>query len=139
MTEQWKLICKVKEIAPLGARVVQRGLAWQELPGVVLFRTAQDEVFALLDGGPHGGPFNRVSLVNGVVSGLNAAAPDLGWQFDLVSGRAVAPHQGSTRTYRVKLDDGKVYLDLTELNAPASRAEAALAGSYAVTTHIAAA
>ena len=92
MAEYWKLICKLKDIAPEGVRLVPRGLAWQELPGVAVFRTLDDAVVAQLDGG--------------------------------------APR------YAVKLEDGKVYLDLNELNAPASRAEAALAGAFGVAPHV---
>ena len=44
--------------------------------------------------------------------------------------------EGSTRRYAVKVEDGRVYLDVNELNAPASRAEAALAGAYAVMPHV---
>ncbi|MDB5920202.1 MAG: nirD [Massilia sp.] len=49
MPEQWKVICRIKDIAPQGARMVQRGFAWQELPGVVLFRLDGDNFLALLD------------------------------------------------------------------------------------------
>jgi nitrite reductase (NADH) small subunit len=92
MAEYWKLICKLKDIPPQGVRVVPRGLAWQELPGVAVIRTLDDQVFAILDGG--------------------------------------------TRHYAVKLEDGRIYLDLNELNAPASRAEAALAGAFGVAPHV---
>ena len=132
MTQQWKMICKVKEIPVAGARLVQRGLAWQELPGVVLFRTGQDEIFALLDSVPH----NGTALADGIVCGARVTCPCQSWQFELATGCAVAPTHGSTRTYSVKLEDGKVYLDLAELNAPASRAEAALAGAYSVAPHL---
>ncbi len=97
MSGQWKLVCKLKDIPPEGTRLVQRGLAWQELPGVVLFRTMEDEVLAHLD---------------------------------------LAPHQDGARSYSVKLEDGKVYLDLDEVNAPASKAEAALAGAFGVATRV---
>ncbi|HEU4775474.1 MAG TPA: hypothetical protein VFS95_01535 [Telluria sp.] len=40
------------------------------------------------------------------------------------------------RSYTVRLEGDKVLLDLNELNAPASRAEAALAGHFAVAPHI---
>ena len=43
---------------------------------------------------------------------------------------------GDARTYAVKVEGDKVFLDLNELNAPASRAEAALARHYATTPHI---
>lgn len=50
MSRQWKLICRLKDV-PLerGVRLVPRGLAWQELPGVALFRTDEDTVHAVLD------------------------------------------------------------------------------------------
>lgn len=131
MPEQWKLICKVKDIPPLGARLVPRGLAWQELPGVAVFRTAEDQVFALLDSCPHqGGPLSQ-----GAVLGEQVRCPRHQWNIALESGCAVAPEQGCTRRYSVRIDDGKVYLDLNELNAPASRAEAALAGAFGVAPH----
>jgi len=98
MAEYWKLICKLKDIAPQGVRLVPRGLAWQELPGVAVIRTLDDQVFAVLDGG----------------------------RLD----------QGAVRHYAVKVEDGKIYLDLNELNAPASRAEAALAGAFGVAPHV---
>jgi len=92
MPEQWKAVCKVKDIPLHGAYAVARGLAWQDLPKVEVFRHEGDLVVALLEGG--------------------------------------------MRHYAVKVEDGKVFLDVNELNAPASRAEAALAGSYAVLPHV---
>ena len=98
MAEYWKLICKLKDIPPQGVRMVPRGLAWQELPGVAVIRTLDDQVFAVLDG----------------------ASPD----------------RADVRHYAVKLEEGRIYLDLNELNAPASRAEAALAGAFGVAPHV---
>ena len=98
MAEYWKLICKLKDIPPQGMRLVPRGLAWQELPGVAVIRTLDDQIFAVLDGG--------------------------------------AREAGGARHYAVKLEDGKIFLDLNELNAPASRAEAALAGAFGVAPHV---
>jgi nitrite reductase (NADH) small subunit len=40
------------------------------------------------------------------------------------------------RHYAVLVQEGLVYLDVNELNAPASRAEAALAGAYGVTPRV---
>ncbi|RFP11938.1 MULTISPECIES: hypothetical protein [unclassified Duganella] len=95
MTGQWKLICKLKDVPMSGARLVPRGLAWQELPGVALFRTGEEQVHAVL------------------------ACSDV-----------------EPRRYSVKVEDCKVYLDLDELSAPASQAEAALAGSFGVATRV---
>ena len=97
MTKQWKMICKVKDIPPNGTRLVPRGLAWQELPSVALFRSGDDQVVAVLDS---------------------------------------MPEDGRARQYSVRIDDEKIYLDLDELSAPASKAEAALAGSHGVATRI---
>ena len=132
MSEQWKLICKVADIPVLGARVVARGLAWQALPNVAIFRSSADKVFALLDRCPHkGGPLSQ-----GIVFGEKVACPLHNWNIDLASGCAGAPDEGCTRKYSVKVDDGRVYLDANELNAPADNAAAALAGSFSVAPHI---
>lgn len=100
MPGQWKLICKVKDVPMSGARLVPRGLAWQELPGVALFRTGEEQVHAVLEC------------------------------------RGIEPRESNTRRYSVKVEDCKVYLDLVELSAPASKAEAALAGAFGVATRV---
>src|SRR3954463_7694327 len=109
--EQWKAICKVKDIPVLGARVVQRGLAWQDLPNVAVFRNAEDKVFALLDRCPHkGGPLSQ-----GIVFGEKVACPLHNWNIELDSGCATAPDVGCTKKFSVKVEDGNVYLDLSEV------------------------
>ena len=86
--QQWKLVCRIKDVPQVGVRLVQRGLAWQELPGVELSRNDHDQVTAVL--------------------------------------------QGGVKRFAVHVDEGRVFLDLNELKAPASRAEAALAGAFSV-------
>jgi nitrite reductase (NADH) small subunit len=132
MPRQWKSICKIKDIPLLGARVVQRGLAWQELPSVAVFRTADDAVYALLDYCPCDGAL----LSRGLVAGEKLMCAHHAGLIDLASGSA-GP-EASVKRFSVMLEDGKVYLDIDELSAPASRAEAALAGAFGVATHIAA-
>lgn len=143
MTEQWKVICKLKDVPLHGARMVQRGLAWQDLPGVALFRTDGDKVYALLDCCPWQGG----RLAHGIVIGENLLGAHNSWHIELGTGRVVVPGTGAqsgepaadesyyVRTYRVRLMDGRVCLDMNEMNTPASRAEWALAGSYAVLPH----
>ena len=133
MAEQWKMICKVDEIPMIGARIVERGLAWQELPGVALFRTGDNKVFGLLDLCPHQGG-GRLS--QGRVCGGQVACPLHNIDVALDSGCAVAPAKGCVRQYKVRVEQGKVYLDMNELRAPASRAEAALAGLFAAAPHV---
>ena len=48
----------------------------------------------------------------------------------------MAPVPGLARMYAVRILDGRIYLDVNELNIPASKAEQALAGSFAVLPHV---
>jgi len=104
---QWKKICSVTDIPVLGSRRVarERGL------DVALFRTAQDVVFALLDRCPHkGGPLSQ-----GIVFGASVACPLHNWTIGLADGRAKAPDEGCTPRFKVKVEQGVVYLDTAEL------------------------
>jgi nitrite reductase (NADH) small subunit len=103
----WKLICQVEDIPVLGARRVQRAQGMD----VALFRTEDDQVFALLDRCPHkGGPLSQ-----GIVFGTSVACPLHNWNIGLASGCAAAPDEGSTPCFAVKLEGSDVYLDATEL------------------------
>ena len=59
------------------------------------------------------------------------------WTVDLASGRVT--DAGGTvavaRAYTVRIDEARLYLEVNEMNAPASKAEAALAGAFSVSTH----
>lgn len=117
MSQQWKAVCNVADIPVLGARVVHRAAQ----PDVAIFRNGQDNVFALLDRCPHkGGPLSQ-----GIVFGERVACPLHNWNIQLDSGCAAAPDEGCTQKFSVKLEDGKVFLDLNELNTPAPAAKAA--------------
>jgi len=105
---QWKPICKVEDVPPLGARRVQRAKGCE----VAVFRAADDHVFALLDRCPHkGGPLSQ-----GIVFGHSVACPLHNWTIGLDSGCAQAPDQGCTQKFSVKIDNGIVHLDTDELN-----------------------
>jgi nitrite reductase (NADH) small subunit len=108
MSNQWKAICGVADIPVLGARVVNRAAK----PDVAIFRNGEDKVFALLDRCPHkGGPLSQ-----GIVFGERVACPLHNWNIQLDSGCAVAPDEGCTQKFSVKIKDGQVYLDVDELN-----------------------
>ena len=114
MSNQWKAVCNVADIPVLGARVVKRATQ----PDVAIFRNSEDAVFALLDRCPHrGGPLSQ-----GIVFGERVACPLHNWNIELNSGCAVAPDEGCTQKFRVKVEDGQVYLDVAELNAVADEA-----------------
>ena len=110
MSNEWKVICRVDDIPVLGSRVVQR--AGQA--NVALFRNSEDKVFALLDRCPHkGGPLSQ-----GIVFGERVACPLHNWNIELGSGCAVAPDEGCTQKFSVRVENGEVSLDMNELNAP---------------------
>lgn len=117
MSQQWKAVCNVADIPVLGARVVSRA----GKPDVAIFRNGEDKVFALLDRCPHKGG----QLSQGIVFGEHVACPMHNWTIGLDSGCANAPDEGCTPRFSVKVEDGKVFLDLEELSSLATDVEAA--------------
>jgi nitrite reductase (NADH) small subunit len=114
MSNQWKAICSITDIPVLGARVVNRA----NQHDVAIFRNSEDKVFALLDKCPHkGGPLSQ-----GIVFGEKVACPLHNWNIELNSGCAVAPDEGCTQKFSVKVENGQVYLDVNELNAQQAKA-----------------
>lgn len=100
---QWVRACRVEDIPKLGARVVKSTQG-----DIAVFRTAEDGVFALADKCPHkGGPLSQ-----GIVFGLKVACPLHNWNIQLEDGCAVAPDQGCTRRYAVKIDAGEIFLQV---------------------------
>ena len=120
MMSTWVPICRVDDLPLLGSRRVarERGL------DVALFRSAEGEVFALLDRCPHrGGPLSQ-----GIVFGTHVACPLHNWTIALDSGNAKAPDEGCTPRFAVRVDAGMVHLDATELATLAIDLERPVAG-----------
>ena len=87
----WKTICRVDDIPRLGARRVRAPSGGD----VAVFRTAEDQVFALLDRCPHkGGPLSQ-----GIVFGDSVACPLHNWTIGLADGCAAAPDDGCTQRF----------------------------------------
>ena len=106
--DDWKTICRVDDIPPLGARRVRRAAG----ADVAVFRTADDRVFALLDRCPHkGGPLSQ-----GIVFGEHVACPLHNWAISLVDGEARAPDIGCATRFAVRVDAGQVSLLARELD-----------------------
>ena len=104
----WTRICRVDDIPMLGARVVERPAA---VGNIAIFRNGEDKLFALLDRCPHrGGPLSQ-----GIVYGDRVACPLHGWSIELGDGCAVAPDQGCTTRFAVKVDGDRVYLEADAL------------------------
>jgi len=104
MSENWIEVGSLNDIPQLGARVV-------ETPDgdIAVFRTKDDEVFALRDHCPHkGGPLSQ-----GIVTGKKVACPLHDWKINLDSGEAVAPDEGCAASYPIKMDGDKIMMSLT--------------------------
>lgn len=116
----WITICALQDIPPLGARRVQRVRG----PEVALFRTADDQVYALLDRCPHrAGPLSQ-----GLVFGRAVACPLHNWTIALDSGCVREPDEGSTPVFSVRVEQGQVMLLRSELDGLATDLEPVKAG-----------
>ena len=116
---EWIKVGTLSDIPRLGARTVDTHQGQ-----VAVFRTNEDEVFALFNKCPHkGGP-----LSEGIVSGKVVVCPLHNWTIDLVSGEATAPDEGCTRPVAARLVEGEIYLSLPPLPEGEGRGEGDLSG-----------
>lgn len=100
----WIEVAHLDDIPRQGARVVRTAQG-----DIAVFRTLEDEVFALRDQCPHkGGPLSQ-----GIVSGKRVACPLHDWKIALDTGLAVAPDEGCAARYPVRVSEGRVSLSLT--------------------------
>lgn len=96
---EWITIGPMETIPRLGARTVTTSNG-----PVAIFRTSDDQFFALRDQCPHkGGPLSQ-----GIVFGHRVACPLHNWSIDLASGEAVAPDKGCSHRHEVKVENGLV-------------------------------
>ncbi len=104
MSENWIEVGKLDDIPAQGARIVET-----KGGNIAVFRTQDDEIFAVLDKCPHkGGPLSQ-----GIVSGKRVACPLHDWKINLDSGEAVAPDEGCAATYPVKMEGDMIMMSLT--------------------------
>ena len=100
----WKKICALGDVPVLGARVVDSASHGR----IAVFRSAADEVFAVLDKCPHkAGPLSQ-----GIVHGDTVTCPLHSWKIQLDDGQVVPPDVGCVKHFPVKVDMGEVYLEL---------------------------
>jgi len=100
----WVEIAALTDIPQLGARVVESSKG-----NIAVFRTKHDEVFALLDKCPH----KEGPLSQGIVHDNSVTCPMHNWVINLADGQAKGPDEGCTNVFAVKVDSGKVLLDLS--------------------------
>ncbi len=101
----WYQAGALTEIPSRGARVIKTAEG-----NIALFRTADDQCFALADRCPH----KQGPLSQGIVHGTSVTCPLHELVIDLTSGKAVAPDTGCTSVYQVKVEEGQVYLLLPD-------------------------
>ena len=99
----WIDIASLEDIPQLGARVIKT-----DTVDIAVFRTASDQVFALKDECPH----RKGPLSQGIVHDTTVTCPLHNWKIDLASGQAKAPDEGCSRSYPVKIENGRVLLGL---------------------------
>lgn len=113
----WIDIGEMDDIPRRGARRVSDPHG--ETP-IAVFRTSEDEVFALADRCPHkGGP-----LSEGIVQGCAVACPLHGWVIELDSGEAEAPDEGSVPRIATKVEGRRILLSLGSLDIAAGNKKA---------------
>lgn len=100
----WKYIAKLDEIPRQGARVVKTTNGC-----IALFRTQDDEVFAIDDRCPHkGGP-----LSDGIVHGTSVTCPLHNAVISLKTGLVTIDEYPPVKTYQIKVQDGEIQMALS--------------------------
>lgn len=106
LSQNWVDVGATDDVPQRGARCVNKG----DLT-VAIFRTADDQFFALEDKCPHKhGPLSQGIVHDGCVT-----CPMHNWVISLSSGQAQGADEGQTRTFTIQVRDGRLFLDLEEL------------------------
>lgn len=102
----WLDIGALDDIPVRGARLIKTKLGC-----VALFRTGQDEVYAVDDRCPHkGGP-----LSEGIVHGASVTCPLHNWVFSLETGMSQGADEGQIATYDVRVTKGRLEIETSRL------------------------
>lgn len=103
----WIDIAALDAIPKRGARLIKTDDGC-----VAVFRTADDEVFALDNACPHkNGP-----LADGIVHGKAVTCPLHNWVISLETGQVQGNDVGSVATHPVKVDGARVLIDASFFN-----------------------
>lgn len=101
LTNDWVEIGRIEQIPVRGARCVKTPAG-----KIAVFRTAENQVYAIENRCPHkGGP-----LSEGIVHGGSVTCPLHNWVFDLATGEAQGADEGQVRTFAVNVIDGRIFM-----------------------------
>ncbi len=110
----WIDIGSIDDIPVRGARVVKSAGGC-----IAVFRTADNEAFAIDDRCPHkGGPLSQ-----GIVHDRKVTCPLHNWVISLETGSAQGADSGQARNYPIKVENGRLLIDRSAMDA--ARAAAA--------------
>ncbi len=102
----WTDIGALDQIPRRGARVVRTPEGC-----VAVFRTAEDQAFALEDRCPHkGGPLSQ-----GIVHGESVTCPLHNWVISLETGAAQGADEGRALALPLRVEAGRILIDLSSL------------------------
>ena len=97
----WVEIGRLEQVPLRGARCVNTPAG-----KIAVFRTAENNVYAIENRCPHkGGP-----LSEGIVHGGSVTCPLHNWVFDLATGEAQGADEGQVRTFAVNVVDGRIFM-----------------------------
>ncbi|MBD8894245.1 nitrite reductase small subunit NirD [Roseibium litorale] len=103
MSQTWVAIGDLTDIPILGARCVKNGDMT-----IAVFRTTDDQVFAVEDKCPHkNGPLSQ-----GIVHDNCVTCPLHNWVISLETGQAQGADEGQVRSFPVKMDGETILLGL---------------------------
>ena len=102
----WHPIGDISDIPLRGSRCVKTPHM-----NIAVFRTGEDEVYAIENRCPHkGGP-----LSEGIVHGNAVTCPLHNWVISLETGKALGADDGAVRTIPLKNERGSLYIALESL------------------------
>ncbi len=102
----WHPIGEISDIPLRGSRCVKTPHM-----NIAVFRTGEDEVYAIENRCPHkGGP-----LSEGIVHGNAVTCPLHNWVISLETGRALGADDGAVRTIPLRNEGGRLYIALESL------------------------
>ncbi len=104
ITATWVDVCALDEIPAQGSRIVKTPAGC-----LALFRTLDDEVFALDDKCPH----KQGPLSQGMVHDKFVTCPLHSWVFSLETGEAQGADVGKVKTTPVRLIKSRVQIQLS--------------------------
>jgi len=102
----WFAIGNIADIPLRGARCIKTPQG-----KIAVFRTSENEVFAIEDHCPHkGGPLSQ-----GIVHGKAVTCPLHNWVISLETGKALGADEGAVKTIALRNDDGALFIALESL------------------------